>query len=225
MCSFQRLKISWCLQTPALSPFPDLTQPEVAFPLGKQGIDPDCIARMGGVYLQNLDMPQLLQKAHVAIVLKAREMLTANPNRKLPYIVLDLPCTFFMLRSLRCVLLTRSFAGIRCIVERWPGLATTRHLLHPDAAALANTGIDLSNSPIATMLIDLPQSPPHVHKLKSANPCPYRFIPACSLPVQCKSMPGLPRQCCTPNSHLNGAAVWGHLGIVCAHCPSSPSSS
>lgn len=50
-------------QTPALTPFPDLTAPEVAYPLfAQQDIDPRMVTRISGVYLKNLDMPELVEK-------------------------------------------------------------------------------------------------------------------------------------------------------------------
>ena len=49
------------MQTPALLPFPDLTQPELAYPMYPQPeIDPELIARIDDVYLRNLDMPELI---------------------------------------------------------------------------------------------------------------------------------------------------------------------
>ena len=91
-----------CLQTPALTPFPDLTQPEVAFPLYPHPeIDPRLVTHLDNVYLQNLDMPELIEKARVAVIGHATALLKAEPQRSIDYVVLDLPCTFFMLRSLR----------------------------------------------------------------------------------------------------------------------------
>jgi hypothetical protein len=53
-----------CLQTPALYPFPDLTQPEVAFPQFPQSeLDPQLIVRLEDVYLKNIDMPELVERA------------------------------------------------------------------------------------------------------------------------------------------------------------------
>ena len=90
------------LQTPALTPFPDLTQPEVAFPLYPHPeIDPRLVTHLDNVYLQNLDMPELIEKARVAVIGHATALLKAEPQRNVDYVVLDLPCTFFMLRSLR----------------------------------------------------------------------------------------------------------------------------
>lgn len=51
--------------------------------------------------LQNLDMPELVEKARQAVVGHAAKLLKENPDRDLEYLVLDLPCTFYMLRSVR----------------------------------------------------------------------------------------------------------------------------
>ncbi|KAL0049810.1 hypothetical protein WJX82_010329 [Trebouxia sp. C0006] len=88
-------------RTPALLPFPDLTQPELAYPMYPQPeIDPELIARIDDVYLRNLDMPELIEKARIAVIGHAGKLLRQDPGRKIDYIVLDMPCTFFMLRSL-----------------------------------------------------------------------------------------------------------------------------
>ena len=88
-------------------PFPDLTQPELAYPMYPQPeIDPKLIARIDDVYLRNLDMPELIEKARIAVIGHAAKLLKQDPGRTIDYIVLDMPCTFFMLRSLR-------YAGIR----------------------------------------------------------------------------------------------------------------
>ena len=95
----------FCLQTPSLLPFPDLTQPELAYPLYPQPeIDPKLIARIDDVYLRNLDMPELIEKARIAVISHAAKLLKQDPGRTIDYIVLDMPCTFFMLRSLRYTL-------------------------------------------------------------------------------------------------------------------------
>ena len=90
------------MQTPALLPFPDLTQPELAYPMYPHPeIDPELIARIDDVYLRNLDMPELIEKARIAVISHAGKLLREDPSRNIDYIVLDMPCTFFMLRSLR----------------------------------------------------------------------------------------------------------------------------
>ena len=61
------LNVAEGAQTPALLPFPDLTAPEVAYPAFAQpGVDPATIAHMSGVYLENLDMPELIEKVRTA---------------------------------------------------------------------------------------------------------------------------------------------------------------
>uniref|UniRef100_A0A1D2A093 O-fucosyltransferase family protein n=1 Tax=Auxenochlorella protothecoides TaxID=3075 RepID=A0A1D2A093_AUXPR len=94
-------------ETPALTPFPDLTQPGVAFPLYAQpGVDPDLVVRVEGVYLKNMELGELVDLAREAVVGRARERLLAArgssgpPSAAVPYVVLDLPCSFFMLRTL-----------------------------------------------------------------------------------------------------------------------------
>ena len=74
----------------------------MAFPLFHQAdIDPTMVTHMEDIYLRNLDMPELIEKARLAVVGHASKLLQADPDREISYIVLDLPCTFFMLRSLR----------------------------------------------------------------------------------------------------------------------------
>ena len=90
------------MQTPALEPFPDLTQPEIAYARYQQpGIDPSSIATLGSVYLQHLDMSELVNRARQAVIERAGELLRKDPGVRVEYIVLDLPCTFFMLKTLR----------------------------------------------------------------------------------------------------------------------------
>lgn len=88
-------------KTPALTPFPDLTQPDVAFPLYDQrDIDPRLVARLEDVYLKNLDMAELIEKARHAVMNKASAVLQEDPLADLRYIVLDMPCSFYSLRTL-----------------------------------------------------------------------------------------------------------------------------
>ena len=56
------------VQTPSLLPFPDLTQPEVAYPLYVQPeVNPRYVSRIDGVYLQNLDMDELIEKVRSSL--------------------------------------------------------------------------------------------------------------------------------------------------------------
>lgn len=88
-------------KTPALMPFPDLTAPELAYPgYIQQDINPKQITKVSGVYLKNMDMPELVEKARRAVIDHSAKLLREDNAMDLNYIVLDLPCTFFMLRSL-----------------------------------------------------------------------------------------------------------------------------
>ncbi|PSC70539.1 alternative oxidase [Micractinium conductrix] len=88
-------------RTPSLRPFPDLTQPEVAYPQYPAGsIDPNLVVRMEGVYLKNLELSELMERARAAVVGQATAILRDDPAADLQYIVLDMPCSFFSLRAL-----------------------------------------------------------------------------------------------------------------------------
>jgi hypothetical protein len=51
--------------------------------------------------MQNLDMPELIEKARQAVIGHAGKLLRQNPDKDVEYLVLDLPCTFYMMRSVR----------------------------------------------------------------------------------------------------------------------------
>ena len=57
---------------------------------------------MEDVYLKNLDMAELIEKARGAVMARAAAVLSADPSYDLHYIVLDMPCSFYSLRTLRC---------------------------------------------------------------------------------------------------------------------------
>ena len=127
---------------PSTSPFPDLTKPGTAYPayarapggLQKEQErenplpDPSTVAKVGDVYLRNLDMGSLVEKVRAAavgkaIALRRAQLATANGSSSssssssaaaataaatataaaalppLPLITVDLPCAFFMLRT------------------------------------------------------------------------------------------------------------------------------
>jgi hypothetical protein len=87
-------------RAPSLTPFPDLSQPELAFVQYSQPeLDPSLITRLYDVYLKAMDMGELISVAREQIVGHAAGLLRSNPDYDIPYIVLDLPCTFFALRS------------------------------------------------------------------------------------------------------------------------------
>ncbi|EFN51509.1 hypothetical protein CHLNCDRAFT_140196 [Chlorella variabilis] len=56
--------------------------------------------RMEGVYLRNLDLADLMERARMAVVGQATSILRDDPAADLQYVVLDMPCSFFSLRSL-----------------------------------------------------------------------------------------------------------------------------
>ena len=62
------------------------------------------VCRLEGVYLKNLDMSELIDRARAAVIDHAAKLLRASPGMDVKYIVLDMPCSFFSLRSLRCAL-------------------------------------------------------------------------------------------------------------------------
>jgi hypothetical protein len=60
------------------------------------------------VYLRNLDLADLMERARRAVVGQATSILRDDPAADLQYVVLDMPCSFFSLRSLRFGLQMRS---------------------------------------------------------------------------------------------------------------------
>lgn len=55
------------------------------------------------MYLRNLDLADLMERARMAVVGQATSILRDDPAADLQYVVLDMPCSFFSLRSLRLV--------------------------------------------------------------------------------------------------------------------------
>ena len=85
-----------------MEPFPDLTQPEAAFiPYPAIGHDPQLTVQLPDLYLRILDMEELIDMALHAVVSKAEEVARSSSRGTTGPVLLDLPCTFFMLRSLR----------------------------------------------------------------------------------------------------------------------------
>jgi hypothetical protein len=68
---------------------------------------------MEGVYLKNLELSELMERARAAVVGQATAILRDDPAADLQYIVLDMPCSFFALRALMCV------AGRGCCSRPW----------------------------------------------------------------------------------------------------------
>jgi len=53
------------------------------------------------VYARHLDLRDLVEMARAAVVGRAEELMQRNGSLVVEHVLLDLPCTFFMLRSLR----------------------------------------------------------------------------------------------------------------------------
>ena len=51
---------------------------------------------------QDLEMAELVERVRGAAVAHAARLLRAEPGAAVDYLVVDLPCTFFMLRASRC---------------------------------------------------------------------------------------------------------------------------
>lgn len=90
-----------CFQSQALEPFPDLTQPQsafVQFPHGGQG--EALSVDMGNVYMRIADIEELIDAVRHTVVSTVEEAMRQD-NKPVETVVLNLPCTFFMLRTLR----------------------------------------------------------------------------------------------------------------------------
>jgi hypothetical protein len=83
-----------------LEAFPDLSQPEEAY-VQHPGSDLNFTVKLRGVYARHLDMGELVEMARHAVVGRAEELMRQNGSLVVEHVLLDLPCTFFMLRSLR----------------------------------------------------------------------------------------------------------------------------
>ena len=84
-----------------LAPFPDLTQPGSAFPTAPPppGLNLTLHARVPGVYLNAAPLAALADRVRAAVVEAAAPLLRADPDARLPPAVVDLPCTFFAIRT------------------------------------------------------------------------------------------------------------------------------
>lgn len=80
------LRCSLCSAPPLPPPPPHLPHPRVL--------------SLEDVYLKDLDMGELVEMSRAAVVGLASSILKEDPGADLRYLVLDLPCSFFMLRSL-----------------------------------------------------------------------------------------------------------------------------
>ncbi len=90
------------LQTPPLTPFPNLVTPEMAFPLhDPPNIGRHLVTRVMGTYLAKLDLDELVEIVRKAVVARAHHLLRGSPDMDIPVIVVDFPVSLFMLRTLR----------------------------------------------------------------------------------------------------------------------------
>ena len=80
---------------------PDLVRPAAAYPTAPlpPDTDPRLVGRVEGVYLQALDVSTLVDRVRAAAVGVAAGVLRAAPDDRLGRVVVDLPCTLFMLRT------------------------------------------------------------------------------------------------------------------------------
>lgn len=86
---------------PAIAPFPDLTRPATAFPAYAQpALDAASTrARLDGVYLAVHPMGTLVDRVRAAAVAAVAPTLRADPDARVAPVVIDLPCSFFAVRT------------------------------------------------------------------------------------------------------------------------------
>ncbi|KAI7838016.1 hypothetical protein COHA_008197 [Chlorella ohadii] len=131
-------------RTPALKPFPDLTQPEVAFPRYPAGdLDPNLVVRLEDVYLKALDLGELMDRARQAVVGHARGIRKDDLEAELPYVVLDLPCSFFSLRSLSNLPMVTEVARSLAFAPRLHAMADRVVAALTDGGRLPFNGVHL----------------------------------------------------------------------------------
>lgn len=80
-------------------------------------VDPELVVKIDDIYLRNLDMPDLIGKAKAAVNGHAAKLLKEDPTRMIKYIVLDMPCTLFMLRSHRYACLSQICWSCCCVTS------------------------------------------------------------------------------------------------------------
>ena len=83
---------------------PDVTRPATAFPTtpppAKVGGRTAAHARVPGIYMASSPLPTLVDRVRVAAAAAVAPTLRAAPDARPPPIVVDLPCTFFTVRTL-----------------------------------------------------------------------------------------------------------------------------
>lgn len=85
-----------------MEPFPDLTQPETAFVLyPPTGLTDYVTVQVDDLYMGVLDLEDLVEVVREAVVITAEDTARESGHDRHQHVLLDLPCTFFMLRTLR----------------------------------------------------------------------------------------------------------------------------
>ncbi|RMZ53967.1 hypothetical protein APUTEX25_002544 [Auxenochlorella protothecoides] len=126
-------------ETPGLQPAPNLTQPSTAFPAFIQrDVDPRLILRLPDVYLARSPLAALVARSRATLARHLRDLdpgLAASTD----YLVLDLPCTFFALRTARIPALATRVAALL------PFNAALEALAARTVAAMAAAGVPAFN--------------------------------------------------------------------------------
>ena len=92
------------MQPATLAPFPDLMHAAGAFQLTPlpPGVDWRGVVRVSGLYGAGLELPHLVQRVTAEVERHLGRMGTAFPGLQLDELLLDLPCTFFSLKTAGC---------------------------------------------------------------------------------------------------------------------------
>ena len=94
---------------------PDLSRAEKAFPLFiQQDYEAKYITQLDGVYQQSLSLEELIDRARRAAVEHAEYLMHLEAGLTVGYVVLDLPCTFFMLQTTRYENLANFILHLTC---------------------------------------------------------------------------------------------------------------
>jgi len=134
---------------PALAPFPDLTRPATAFPAYAQpSLDTSLRARLDGVYLAVVPLGALVDRVRAAVVAAVVPALRADPDARLPPVVVDLPCSFFAVRTTDQLPLVSDVARTLSFA---PGLVALADRVVA-AAARASGGASSASHPIPPTL-------------------------------------------------------------------------
>lgn len=75
--------------------------PAAAFQLAPppSGLDPRAVVHVDGLYMAGMDLPQLVGAVRAAVERHLEAAAAAWPGLQLDELLLELPCTFFALRT------------------------------------------------------------------------------------------------------------------------------